>query len=443
MEGHHPAVEQYLETILELEEAGIVPMRARIVERLGVSAPAVSETVKRLEREGYVTPRQRPGAAPVRGRPGVRDVDAAHAPARRGAARRRAQGAVAAGARGGLPARARHQRQPRAAPRRRCSATRAPARTAARSPGSANVVETGPLHEAVERAGRRVVRRAAHRRAPADARRTRMVELETAAAAARPGGRRRRRRGRPAARCRSTASTCGSTASSPPRSTSASDAAGSTAQPGPHDPLDLGRARPPAVRPSRRRTAKPWSAPAHDVHLDARRRCAGRRRRRARPARPGGAPAAARSSSAAGAVRPARRREREGQRQHAGRRRAAVGGAAGDPGPGAAPAEHAAGRRRRRRGHDGEPGARRAGPAPRRPGGPRTRHGCSTRTTCRPSAQRGVPRGEQVGRVDAAAGAVPQHQRGRVRGAPPGPRAPSRPGSEIDQLRVAGHCRAG
>ncbi len=53
--GHHPAVEQYLETILELEEAGVVPMRARLVERLGVSAPAVSETVKRLEREGYVT----------------------------------------------------------------------------------------------------------------------------------------------------------------------------------------------------------------------------------------------------------------------------------------------------------------------------------------------------------------------------------------------------
>jgi DtxR family Mn-dependent transcriptional regulator len=55
MMGHHPAVEQYLETILELEESGIVPLRARIVERLGVSAPAVSETVKRLEREGYLT----------------------------------------------------------------------------------------------------------------------------------------------------------------------------------------------------------------------------------------------------------------------------------------------------------------------------------------------------------------------------------------------------
>ena len=53
--GHHPAVEQYLETILELEESGISPMRARLVERLGVSAPSVSETVKRLEREGYLT----------------------------------------------------------------------------------------------------------------------------------------------------------------------------------------------------------------------------------------------------------------------------------------------------------------------------------------------------------------------------------------------------
>lgn len=52
--GHHPAVEEYLETIYELAESGIPPMRARLVERLGVSAPAVSETVRRLEREGYV-----------------------------------------------------------------------------------------------------------------------------------------------------------------------------------------------------------------------------------------------------------------------------------------------------------------------------------------------------------------------------------------------------
>ena len=53
--GHHNAVEQYLETILELEESGILPLRARLVERLGVTAPAVSEPVKRLDREGYVT----------------------------------------------------------------------------------------------------------------------------------------------------------------------------------------------------------------------------------------------------------------------------------------------------------------------------------------------------------------------------------------------------
>ncbi len=47
-------MEDYLETIFELEEAGVAPLRARLVERLGVSAPAVSETVARLEREGLV-----------------------------------------------------------------------------------------------------------------------------------------------------------------------------------------------------------------------------------------------------------------------------------------------------------------------------------------------------------------------------------------------------
>src|SRR4051812_30405110 len=50
-----PAVEDYLETIYELQESGIPPMRARLVERLGVSAPTVSETVARLVREGLLT----------------------------------------------------------------------------------------------------------------------------------------------------------------------------------------------------------------------------------------------------------------------------------------------------------------------------------------------------------------------------------------------------
>jgi hypothetical protein len=51
-----PAVEDYLEAIFELEESGIPVMRARLVERLHVSAPTVSETVARLERDGWPRP---------------------------------------------------------------------------------------------------------------------------------------------------------------------------------------------------------------------------------------------------------------------------------------------------------------------------------------------------------------------------------------------------
>ncbi|QAB18436.1 metal-dependent transcriptional regulator [Leucobacter muris] len=46
--------EMYLRTILELEEEGIVPLRARISERLGHSGPTVSQTVGRMERDGLV-----------------------------------------------------------------------------------------------------------------------------------------------------------------------------------------------------------------------------------------------------------------------------------------------------------------------------------------------------------------------------------------------------
>jgi len=49
----HDTTEEYLETILELEEEGVRPLRARLVERLGISAPAVSETVARLSHAGY------------------------------------------------------------------------------------------------------------------------------------------------------------------------------------------------------------------------------------------------------------------------------------------------------------------------------------------------------------------------------------------------------
>ncbi|MFT4232320.1 MAG: metal-dependent transcriptional regulator [Leucobacter sp.] len=46
--------EMYLRTILELEEEGIVPLRARISERLGHSGPTVSQTIGRMERHGLV-----------------------------------------------------------------------------------------------------------------------------------------------------------------------------------------------------------------------------------------------------------------------------------------------------------------------------------------------------------------------------------------------------
>ncbi|GGM15860.1 DtxR family transcriptional regulator [Streptomyces fumigatiscleroticus] len=46
--------EMYLRTVLELEEEGVVPLRARIAERLGQSGPTVSQTVARMERDGLL-----------------------------------------------------------------------------------------------------------------------------------------------------------------------------------------------------------------------------------------------------------------------------------------------------------------------------------------------------------------------------------------------------
>jgi DtxR family transcriptional regulator, Mn-dependent transcriptional regulator len=47
--------EMYLRTILELEEEGVTPLRARIAERLRQSGPTVSQTVARMERDGLLT----------------------------------------------------------------------------------------------------------------------------------------------------------------------------------------------------------------------------------------------------------------------------------------------------------------------------------------------------------------------------------------------------
>ncbi len=51
---YHPAFEEYCETIFELHEDDVDVIQARIAERLGVSRPAVSEMIRRMESAGLV-----------------------------------------------------------------------------------------------------------------------------------------------------------------------------------------------------------------------------------------------------------------------------------------------------------------------------------------------------------------------------------------------------
>jgi DtxR family transcriptional regulator, Mn-dependent transcriptional regulator len=53
-DGFHPPLEEYLETIWELEEESIPVIQARLAEHLSVSAPSVSEMIRRLKGEGWV-----------------------------------------------------------------------------------------------------------------------------------------------------------------------------------------------------------------------------------------------------------------------------------------------------------------------------------------------------------------------------------------------------
>jgi DtxR family Mn-dependent transcriptional regulator len=56
--SHHSELidttEMYLRTVYELEEEGVVALRARIADRLGQSGPTVSQTVARMERDGLL-----------------------------------------------------------------------------------------------------------------------------------------------------------------------------------------------------------------------------------------------------------------------------------------------------------------------------------------------------------------------------------------------------
>ena len=52
---YHPAFEEYCEAIFELAEDEVAVIQARIAERLNVSRPAVSEMIRKMEREGLLT----------------------------------------------------------------------------------------------------------------------------------------------------------------------------------------------------------------------------------------------------------------------------------------------------------------------------------------------------------------------------------------------------
>jgi DtxR family Mn-dependent transcriptional regulator len=52
---YHPAFEEYCECIFELHEDDVDVIQARIAERLGISRPAVSEMIRRMEGEGLVS----------------------------------------------------------------------------------------------------------------------------------------------------------------------------------------------------------------------------------------------------------------------------------------------------------------------------------------------------------------------------------------------------
>ena len=77
-DGFHPPVEEYLEAIHSLEEEGAQVIQARLAERLGHSAPSVSETVRRLKADGYVQVKNRAIVLTGRGRERAESVVRKH-----------------------------------------------------------------------------------------------------------------------------------------------------------------------------------------------------------------------------------------------------------------------------------------------------------------------------------------------------------------------------
>jgi len=56
---YHPAFEEYCETIFELAEDDLDVIQARIADRMGISRPAVSEMIRRMQDQGLLEPGRR------------------------------------------------------------------------------------------------------------------------------------------------------------------------------------------------------------------------------------------------------------------------------------------------------------------------------------------------------------------------------------------------
>jgi DtxR family Mn-dependent transcriptional regulator len=77
-DGFHPPLEEYLEAIWELEEEGAQVIQARLAEHLNVSAPSVSEMIRRLRGEGYVEAKGRELSLTEKGRARAESVVRKH-----------------------------------------------------------------------------------------------------------------------------------------------------------------------------------------------------------------------------------------------------------------------------------------------------------------------------------------------------------------------------
>ncbi|HZQ26055.1 MAG TPA: metal-dependent transcriptional regulator [Acidimicrobiales bacterium] len=77
-DGFHPPLEEYLEAVHELEEEGVPVIQARLAERLGHSAPSVSEMIRRLKTDGYLAVKGRDVRLTAKGRARAESVVRKH-----------------------------------------------------------------------------------------------------------------------------------------------------------------------------------------------------------------------------------------------------------------------------------------------------------------------------------------------------------------------------